>query len=548
MINPDGYCFFTVAREADYQSNLMNGEFSDSGLGKLVQDVLQTKQFGIADFSPYAPSNNEPAAFIAQPVIQGNNTEIVVALQLSLADINSVMTQRDGMGKTGETYLVGADKLMRSDSFLDPVNHTVTASFADPERGSVDTEASREALAGGTDTRIIIDYNGKPVLSAYTPLGISGLNWTLLAEIDEAEAFATVRTLQYLIGIVGIVGVAAIIILGLLVTRSITGPIRRVVEGLNEGSDQVASASTQVSSASQSRAGGASEQAASIEETSSSLEEMSAMTRQNAQNANLADNLMKEANRVVGRANDSMAELTLSINDISKAGNETSKIIKTIDEIAFQTNLLALNAAVEAARAGEAGAGFAVVAEEVRNLAMRSAEAAKSTAEMIEGTVNKTREGTQLVTKTNEDFSAVAESAVKVGALLEEIATASNEQSEGIEQVNRAVAEMDKVVQQNAANAEESAAASEQMNAQAAQMKTMVDELRALVGGSGDDVGYDAIATQQEAPRGMRSGGPAKKASNQLPAPREARVVKAEQIIPMGDEDFTNFKKEGFPN
>jgi len=172
------------------------------------------------------------------------------------------------------------------------------------------------------------------------------------------------------------------------------------------------------------------------------------------------------------------------MKDISEASEETQKIVKTIDEIAFQTNLLALNAAVEAARAGEAGAGFAVVADEVRNLAMRAADAAKNTSGMIEGTVKKIKDGSDLVTTTNEAFTEVATSASKVGELVGEIAAASNEQAQGIEQVNRAVAEMDKVTQQNAANAEESAGASEEMRGQAEQMKDVIAELLVLVSGT----------------------------------------------------------------
>jgi X-X-X-Leu-X-X-Gly heptad repeat protein len=270
----------------------------------------------------------------------------------------------------------------------------------------------------------------------------------------------------------------------LFVNRGVVRPLNRIVAGFTETAEQVSTGAGQVSSNSQRLAEGSSEQAASIEETSSSLEEMSSMTKQNADNANQADNLMKEANQVVGQANDSMGDLTTSMEEISKASEETSKIIKTIDEIAFQTNLLALNAAVEAARAGEAGAGFAVVADEVRNLAMRAADAAKNTAELIEGTVKKTKDGTELVTRTNKAFGEVATSSAKVGELVGEIAAASNEQAHGIEQVNKAVTEMDKVVQQNAANAEESASASEEMNSQAEQMKSMVKELVVLVGGS----------------------------------------------------------------
>jgi methyl-accepting chemotaxis protein len=179
-----------------------------------------------------------------------------------------------------------------------------------------------------------------------------------------------------------------------------------------------------------------------------------------------------------------MAQLTASMNEISKASEATSKIIKTIDEIAFQTNLLALNAAVEAARAGEAGSGFAVVADEVRNLAMRAADAAKNTADLIEGTVKKIQEGSQIVDKTSSEFSRVASSSIKMSELVGEIAAASSEQSQGIEQLNKAVSEMDQVVQRNASNAEESASASQEMNSQASQMNGFVSDLVAIVGKS----------------------------------------------------------------
>jgi methyl-accepting chemotaxis protein len=280
---------------------------------------------------------------------------------------------------------------------------------------------------------------------------------------------------------------AAIIIgifLSIIIIRGITRAIQSVIEGLKYSSDQVASASGQISASSLSLAEGASEQAASIEETSASLEEMSSMTRQNAQNANQANDLVKNANRTVGEANGSMNELIGSMEDISNAGKETQKIVKTIDEIAFQTNLLALNAAVEAARAGETGAGFAVVADEVRNLAMKAAEAARNTAQLIDGTVKKVSYGSDLASVTNGAFSDVATSVGKVGELVSEISAASDEQAAGIDQVNRAVSETDRVTQQNAANAEESASASEEMSGQAEQMKGYVNRLISLVQGN----------------------------------------------------------------
>jgi methyl-accepting chemotaxis protein len=288
-------------------------------------------------------------------------------------------------------------------------------------------------------------------------------------------------------------GLIAVILLGAFILwttkKNITKPIGRIVDELKDSSDQVASGANQVSGASQSLAEGASEQSSSIEETSGLLDQMASKTAKNAETVKEADVLMKETNGVVKKASSAMVELITSMGEISKASEETSKIIRTIDDIAFQTNLLALNAAVEAARAGEAGAGFAVVADEVRNLAMRSAEAARSTAALIDATVKKVQAGVALVKKASDAFSEVSDSTNKTGLLLENVYTASRELAQEIEQVNKSVSEMDRIVQQNAANAEESAAASEEMNAQAQQMRGVVNGLVSLVGGALIDQG-----------------------------------------------------------
>jgi len=323
-----------------------------------------------------------------------------------------------------------------------------------------------------------------------------------------SEMSSTAASSLFSAALVLAIGLAAVFIIGVaaafVIIRNISRPILRAVAGLKDGADQVAAAAGQVAGASQELAEGTSEQAASIEETSSSLEEMSSMTKQNAQNAEQANQLMAGTREAASLAGRSMEDLSNSIVEIFKASEQTSKIIKTIDEIAFQTNLLALNAAVEAARAGEAGAGFAVVADEVRGLAMKAAQAAKNTADLIEDTVKKARGGMELVGKTEEGFREVLVSVEKSSELVNEINAASSEQSQGIEQVNKAVSEMDKVVQRNAANAEESASAAEEMNAQAAQMNSFVDELQCLVHGAGNRCTVGTAAPVRKKPEKPR--------------------------------------------
>jgi len=282
---------------------------------------------------------------------------------------------------------------------------------------------------------------------------------------------------------VGLATILFALVMGTIISRNISRPIDQTVHELNTAASLVAAVSGHISASSQALADGASEQAASLEETSASMEEITAVTKHNADNAGEADSLMKSVITIVQTADQSMNEMQRAMEEIAIASNETSKIVKTINEIAFQTNLLALNAAVEAARAGEAGAGFAVVAEEVRNLAMRSAEAANNTAKLIDGTVDKVNHGKRVVASTNDAFKEVSSASAKVGSLVAEIATASKEQSTGLGQINQAIVQMDSVTQQNSASAEESAASAQQLHAQADQLIAVVNGLRIMVEG-----------------------------------------------------------------
>ncbi|MBI5381134.1 MAG: MCP four helix bundle domain-containing protein [Opitutae bacterium] len=351
------------------------------------------------------------------------------------------------------------------------------------------------STAGKTEQAVaLLDQELNPVYDNYVASIHALVSYNeKLAEASGTAIEQSIRNARLLL----ITGLSLAAVLGLfisiLITRRVSRILRRIASNLGESSVQLANASQQVSTSSQSLAEDASSQAASLEESSASLEEMSSITNRNAESAEKANGLAGKARQAADTGASEVETMNRAMSGIKAASDEIKKIIKTIDEIAFQTNILALNAAVEAARAGEAGAGFAVVAEEVRNLAQRSAQAAKDTATKIEGAIAQTSQGVDISSRVTTRLTEIVAIIHQVDHLVGEMTTSSKEQNQGIQQIALAVTQMDKITQSSAAKAQESASASTELNAQAAALRHAVTDLLQLVGSQSESTAEQPV-------------------------------------------------------
>ncbi|MBF0311343.1 MAG: HAMP domain-containing protein [Magnetococcales bacterium] len=564
LIGKEGDVVWSQAGESDLGQNLLSGGLRSSSLGKAYQKAAGSGKPAIGDFEPYAPSKGEPASFVVDLVREGDQVVGAVGLQLSLEAINGMMQQREGMGQTGETYLVGPDKRMRSDSFLDKTGHSVKASFAGTvEKNGVDTEASKAALSGVTEARIITDYNGNPVLSAFGPALVGDLTWAVLAEIDLAEVHEPIVAMIRNNVIVALVIAALVVALALYMANAVATPLsscvgtlnklaggdlsiicrvtqkdevgqvsaaigdmlirlREVVSNIRAASEQVNLGSRELSSTAQSLSQGATEQAASIEETSAAMEQMTSNIAQNTDNAQTTEEIAQKAARDATEGGKSVTEAVLAMKEI--AGK-----ISIIEEIARQTNLLALNAAIEAARAGEHGKGFAVVAAEVRKLAERSQTAAGEIGQLSASSVAVAETAGSIITRLVPDIQ-------KTASLIAEITSGSREQNQGAAQINAAIAQLDQVIQRNAGASEEMAATAEELSSQATRLSESIGFFK--TGGEGRrDTSPAARPAPEKALASGKAPGP-KAPPRQLPPPK----VAPERDEPaLGDEEFQRF-------
>lgn len=521
----------TMAKER-YDCILIAGKdgiiFADSVDGSLKgvniteRDYFKRAMQGQTSFDSVVISkkSNEPVCALAFPVKDESGKSIgllagVIKLSFLAARINQIK-----LGQTGYAYLINKEGFV----LVYPDPKQIMTLNVSAQQG-MDTVA-RKATAGETGINRYT-FTGVEKYAGFAPIKLNG--WAAVTAVPVDEMLQSVYSTRNTVIIGAVLFALLASAIAYLLARGIGRPIELATERLNSGSEQIAAASEEIASTSQNLAKVASEQAASIEEASASMEELSSMTKQNAVNANQARTYMDQARKFAGNVNQQMDEMTDSIREVARTSEETEKIIRTIDEISFQTNLLALNAAVEAARAGEAGAGFAIVADEVRNLAMRAAEAAKNTHTLIENTIQVAKKSNKLTEATREGFKENMDISMKIGNLVDEIALASNEQANGIAQVNRAIREMDKVVQQNAASAEESASASEELNAQTVMLNDVVKELTCIIGCEDDNSQQQDQAFQQGMPEGaptpalrerLRSFAGKAKEINMMPVPQ----------------------------
>ncbi len=362
-------------------------------------------------------------------------------------------------------------------------------------------------------------------LETYTTERINAAVQEMTLAIEHVNSLGTTVFRMMIIG--SAAGIVVCVILAWWVIRSITRRLTEVIDALGDSASQVNLAAGQISGSSKALAEGATEQAASLEETSSALEEMASMTRQNADNATRTNATTQNNNKLIAHGSESVKNMSVAMTEIDESAEQISRIIKTIEDIAFQTNLLALNAAVEAARAGEAGKGFAVVADEVRNLASRSAQAAQETTQLIERTIARVKNGAEIARELDSGFQEIEVGSRTVSANIDEITSATNEQAQGVDQLNNAMAQMDKVTQQNAAASEESASAATELSSQAAVLNTMVENLVGIVQGGGK---AGRPKPKPGSAKRLTGGGPNRKGKG-----GGLRVVNSSEVIPFDD-------------
>ena len=473
------------AKDKELTLNLEREPLKDTGLAKVWKKVLETKKKAYQDISFYEPDNRK-VLFVGAPIFEegGDNIINVIVLKILSERFDAIMKERTGMGKTGIFLLLGKSETGEI-GFRNNISLKTDTGIEKYVNGEKAEEKYFSAVFTETENQrgIYEDSSGEEVLVTAMPIGQKGVNWNIVAKINTKEALAAVKTLNLWMNVITVIAVIVILVVVYLFTRYIDNNLHLIVNRLKRTVEEIDGAANGMASASNQLAEGASQQAASIQDTSDELKELDSLSQKNAGDSKETNTMATTTSESAKKGSHVVEELVVAMENIVEGGNKIAGVAKSIENVAFQTNLLALNAAVEAARAGEAGAGFAVVSEEVRNLAQRVKESAQATTTIVETNKKLADEGISKVNNTKEALEEIITSVEKVAALINGISMASEDQAKGVDQIEKAISQMNNVVQANSANAEETSSASEQLSAQAASMKTLVEEFMVFIDG-----------------------------------------------------------------